>query len=1511
MLRNKTTTYTTLVLLLFLMCPNLSYATESEHPFVKNKGQWNEKVQFKANWGSAVLFLEKSAFHYQFIDYPDVHDHDFKMKNENVEGHTFRAEFVDANEAAEIFEKNPSFSNYNYFLGNDKSRWKSDVKAYQEVHYQNLYDKIDLNIYQKEGGIKYDFILESGADVKDILIHYKGADALKIRNGQLYVSHSLGNLIEAQPYAYQVVNGQEIKVECDFFINELGQVGFSLGEFDDSKTLIIDPELIFSTYSGSRFGNFGMTATYDKLGNGYMGGTIFSTGYDTTLGAFQRAFQGGASDIVISKFNSDGDQLLYATYIGGSSAETVNSMVVDDSLNLSIFGVTGSADYPTTTNAYDTSKETSQSITFQGYNVNFPSGTDIIVTKLNPSGSQLIGSTFFGGDKTDGLNISLSSQSNNNINLVYNYGDHFRGEIIADSTGNIFIGTSTYSDSLGNSVSPFRGSQDGIVAKFNADLSQLVWTYYLGGQSRDAIYSLKIMDDGNILVGGGTQSFIDFPVSTNAYQSTSGGGRSDGFISKIAGDGSALVNSTFLGTSNYDQVYFIEFDRFGGIYALGQSFGGLFPLKNSKIADTLAGQFIIKLENQLDSVIYSTTFGDGLTGGAINISPTAFLVDRCQNVYASGWGGHLQGGGTKFLTNNMPITSNSFRNSTNTGDFYLYVMQRNADSLLYGSYFGGTGSHDHVDGGTSRFDKNGIIYQSVCASCASGLTNSDFPTTPNAYHPTKSIVTGNDCNNALFKFDFEILPTAKIKSNKLVVCAPDYVRIQDSSLNAKQLTWDFYGTPSSTQDLDTTILFSNPGTYKVTLIAKDTICNSFDTTFINIEVKPNPVSLVPISDVLTCDTTSLDLTAITNGTANFFYWSSNPQFSDTLNVIQDSTLAVKPGIIQKTYYLLTLDTLGGCGLRDTVNVRYFPLLAAASISSDTICEKENVQLNSNFVNAQEFKWDFGDGRLDSNNLNPSISFNQPGIYQISVEVSNSACPRRDTAYLDLVVDTNRLEILGLLDTTYCGADTLLLIGNSRGSSDLFIWSSQPGLIDTLNNNLQDSTYKIFNSFNGNLYFHIEDRHCKLNDEVFVQYEPYDVSINTIPDSLCSPGALSINTTQIGVDRFIIDFGNGQIDSINQNPSSNYSQPGKYYFSFLTENFTCIQQDVYRDSIQIEPNVSLSSLRDTMICLGDSVRLTGNSSGSASKFIWSDDPDFTTNINPSGDSSIIVSPDIGSNLFYLFGSRSICSDSTVVVVDVLSTDIDVDDVASICIGDTIDIVATNFGFGTFSYTWSPNDSIISGQGTGSIEVSPKGDLFYYIHAQNQIGCQDRDSILIQVFQPAFDDALITSSVDTAYLGQQVFLNTNRTGSNLQYFWEPFDGVSDPNSANPIITPNQTTTYKVTITDLNTGCQVFAFKRIVVYEINCGEPSIFIPSGFTPNQDFINDVLFVRGPNISELDFKLFNRWGELVFETTSLDQGWDGKYKGKESDPGVFVYHLSAKCLDGQEFFKKGNITLIR
>jgi gliding motility-associated-like protein len=169
--------------------------------------------------------------------------------------------------------------------------------------------------------------------------------------------------------------------------------------------------------------------------------------------------------------------------------------------------------------------------------------------------------------------------------------------------------------------------------------------------------------------------------------------------------------------------------------------------------------------------------------------------------------------------------------------------------------------------------------------------------------------------------------------------------------------------------------------------------------------------------------------------------------------------------------------------------------------------------------------------------------------------------------------------------------------------------------------------------------------------------------------------------------------------------------------------------------------------------------------------------------------------------------------------------------------------------------------------------------------------------------------VYSDKDTIYQGQSVGLHATSI-PNCSYIWTPATGLDDPNSTNPIASPNQTTVYILTITDPH-GCIFIDTLKIIVLEVFCFDPYVYVPNAFTPDGDARNDVLFVRSKMVTEMNLLVYDRWGEKVFETNDINYGWDGTFPGKKCDPGVFVYYLDATCHNKAKYIKKGNVTLIR
>ena len=1008
--------------LLLLILSTAAKAQTGSIEFIENKGQWDDRVKFRSEVPAGAFFIRSGGFtvlQHNEQDLKKIHEVTKGHTAENagsknapllLRSHAYAVDFVNASDNLEIIPDKPLEYYNNYFIGNDPSKWAGNCKIYQGVTVKNVYPGIDVRYYTDKGQMKYDIIVKPGAELSRLAMRYTGADKLEVKDKQLVIRTSVGDVKELEPYTYQYEKNQRKKISAKYVV--IGkEIRFDIKNYNRNENLIIDPVLIFSSFTGSTGDNWGFTATYGPDGSFYSGGINLSSGFPVTNGAFQTVWGGGQgpntpADISIMKLNPLGTARIYATYIGGSSNEQPHSIVVDGAGNLIVAGRTNSPNYPTTgTNIYG---------------VSGGGGYEIVVTKLNASGSALIGSKMIGGTGDDGVNIAPESYSS----LQQNYGDNGRSEVILDGSGNIYVASCTRSNNF-PVVGAFQpgfggGNQDAVLLKLNPSVSALSFSSYLGGNGDDAAYVLSLAPNGNIFAAGGTAS-NNFPGTSGAVVQPSYAGNIDGFVAVVSNSGNTLIRSTYLGTGGIDQVYGVQFDKFGFPYVCGQTRGN-WPVINATYANAGAPQFIAKLEPDLSSFIYSTRFGK--TAAVPSISITAFLVDNCENVYVSGWGGTVDPQFPSSGTSGMPVTSDAIQGSTDGQDFYFFVLKKNATAQLFGSFFGqGGGFCDHVDGGTSRFDKQGVIYQAICANCGGGVI---FPTTPGVVGPTNPAPTsgggGAGCNLAMVKIAFDFAGVdAGLQSmingvpRDTAGCAPLTVDFRDTVANAVTYYW-YFGDGSLPNPFVTTVpntshTYNLPGTYQVMLIAEDSAtCNIRDTAYLTIRAGgiPATIDFIPVK-LPPCDSLKYQFNNLSVAppilpfTNTSFQWD----FGDNSPLVTTGPGPVfhsysSPG--SYTVKLILIDT-NYCNAPDTVKkvISIAPQVVADFDIPPTGCVPFAAQFTNTSIAGQTFIWNFGDGGT-STDTDPVHIYNTPGTYTITlIAIDPNTCNGADTTTAPLTV----------------------------------------------------------------------------------------------------------------------------------------------------------------------------------------------------------------------------------------------------------------------------------------------------------------------------------------------------------------------------------------------------------------------------------------------------------------------------------------------------------------------------
>jgi gliding motility-associated-like protein len=1474
--------------------------------FTENKGQWDSKILFRADVPNGNLLVEKNALYYFLYSHDDLSHihHPGSTEKVIVNGHAYKQEFVNANPNPALVP-DKSFSDYaNFYIGHNSANWASGAKIFGRVNYSQLYNGIDLSLYTSNNQLKYDLIAKPNSDVSQIKIRYNGVDAMNLKDGNLVIKTSVQDVIEEKPIAFQIVNGKKVEVLCRYVLlgNELS-FEFPDG-YNKNYDLTIDPNIVFSSYTGSTADNWGYTATYDNQGSMYVGGYVNATppgggNYPTTIGAFQAVWGGGTGgnngngngiafscDMGISKFSPDGSTLEYSTYLGGNDNDTPHSMVVDAQGNLLVYGVSYSANYPVSNNAYDNT-----------YNGN----GDIVVTKFNAAGTALLGSTFLGGSNMDGINFE--PQEFTSGNLKRNYGDQNRGEINIDAAGNIYVASVTFSSDFpvtaGALQATFGGVQDGCAFKLNSDCSQLVWCTYLGGSSDDACYSLDIGPNGTLYVAGGTMS-NNFPTTAGSFHSTYRGGQYDGFVAHINATGTQLLSSTYIGTAGNDQVYFVKLDGAGNVYFVGQTTGS-YPVVNAPYSNPNSGQFIAKLNPALNSVFYSTVFGSGI--GQPNISPTAFLVDTCQNVYVAGWGTN-SGAFASFQNNmlNMPLSNDAYQRTTDGTDFYFFVLSKNAQGMLYGSYFGGNGAIEHVDGGTSRFDRAGVIYQAMCAGCGG---NSRTPSTPGSWSPTNR---SSNCNLLGLKMEFNLSGT-RVNINaspRATGCVPLNVQFNSAGSNAPILLW-YFGDGGTSSVSNPTHLYTDTGTFRVMLVGIDSnSCNVSDTAYLDVWVRNDTISANFSPDIfIDCDSNKLVLYS-PNYLTTQYQWN----FGDGNTSTRDTAIHYYQNAGTYNITLIVSDS-SRCNLRDTFSTPIVipsRLSASFNISDSTGCAPLTVRFNIPPNPNAMYQWDFADG-TSSTQRNPTHIFQTGGIYRVRLIVFDStSCNIADTAYSIISPYDSAADARFIFTRTFYSCDSLLVTAwsNYQGADSQW-WDFGDGTTSTADT--VTHVYTTAGTFTLTHYVTDLDKICKPNDTARVAFslQPLNISI-TVPDTGgCLPFTANfIGNSQLFTTDFYWFFGDG--DSAQGSPVQHtYNSVGTFYVNVLAvDTNACSSVDtssaiitVIDDFVRADFDINILQQCDSILSI-----TLNNLSVDALEYSWSfGDGTSSSATNPAH--SYFNPGTYFITLVATDTNRCHPVDSITKPVQLKPNTTLNFTAQNVCSGYPVRF--DNFGSTTAQYNWSFGDGtstqlyepmhLYTSAGTYTVTL--------FMYDTTTCNLYDTASIDITVFaQPV---AAFDMPADTIKYGTPVDF-VNRSYNHTNSVWKFGDGTTST-EVNPTHDYKGIGNFRVCLTVYN--LQSSCFDTICKNLFISYKGLIGVPNAFSPNGDGINDVVKIEGKGIVELKFRIYNRWGELVFETDNPNVGWDGTYKGVPQEMEAYTYTVDAVLVNQQRVPLKGNITLLR
>lgn len=657
--------------------------------FTENLGQLeDDDVRFYSEGGNLVVSFKDYGISYTIFSHSEYF--------------VYEISFLGFEETTPRGELEKGTDN-NYLRGNDERAWITGVDTYQQIRYKGIYQGIDLVFYIKDGKLKYDLILEPGARHDEIGFRYIGIEP-QLQGGRIRLDTPLGTIWEDIPVSWQD-DGSPIDVH--YRILGTDTLSYHVEGWDPTKVLTIDPGVSLSTYIGGGQRDSGYDVTHDDEGNLYITGETQSTNFPTSAGSYDTTSNGGGDvfvtkintsvpevefstyiggsaedisyaidldtsgniviggrtasgdyptrnaydsqknwqnpDAFLTKLDSDGDSLVFSTFIGGWPTDAIYDITLDSSNNIYVTGETGPGwnqwqnrfKYPTTSGAYTR---------------NYVGGIETFATKFNSQGSNLVYSTYLPGSNNDyGLGIAV------------------------DGSGNAYITgltqSSNYPTTSGAFDRTYNNGGDAFVTKVLSSGGGLSYSTFLGGSSDDRGHAIVVDSSGQAIITGESESSggNSYPTTTQAYDITNGGG-DDVILTQLSSSGGSLQNSTYIGVGGADSGSDLYLED-GIVHLSGYTTSSSFPTTGDGFDRTYNGggdAFIMKMDLGGEGLIYSTFMGGSGLDEAEGIS-----VDQNGHIYIAG----------RTTSTDLPISINSIdRTANGNGDAFA--------AKFYPAYFG-------------------------------------------------------------------------------------------------------------------------------------------------------------------------------------------------------------------------------------------------------------------------------------------------------------------------------------------------------------------------------------------------------------------------------------------------------------------------------------------------------------------------------------------------------------------------------------------------------------------------------------------------------------------------------------------------------------------------------------------------------------------------------------------------------------------------------------------------------
>jgi len=1169
--------------------------------FIQNNGQFEDNVSYQTRSTDQVITVFEEGM--EFSQNPG-NSSVFMLLN-------------GSNPDKKIIGLNPLNGTANFYYGDDPSAWVTGAVLTSGVMYEEVYPGIDFTVSGTEGILKSEFILDAGADPSQIMLVYQGHTGISLNEttGDLVIETPARQIVDEAPVAYQEINGTRKEVDCSYVLGPDATVTFKLGAYDTAYPLVIDPILRYSLYFGGDGRDQGNSIKVDKEGYAYFIGTSWSdhlkyfknndkdplanhnppatqsalSAGDVSTeglapGSIQPYFGGGEKDAFVVKVNPDGTDLVYISYIGGSGTDEGTGLVIDESGNAYLTGGTNSPNFPVK-NAYRNA---------------LAGGYDAWMAKLDPTGKELLFSTYFGGEHDDfGFDIDIDKHHNVfvtgqtaswNFPVVNRYQlspygglpDAFITKFTAEGNSIVysnFIGGSAfdagtavsvdangYACIVGQTESPnfltikpyqdkLRGPFDAFVTKFDPEGKYpAMYSTYLGGSGADDARDIITLPDGSLIVVGITKS-KDFPT-VNAIQSELKG-LQDGFITTLNADGSALTQSTYFGGSLIDSITGAARDIEGNIYVVGTTNSPDLPVtlayqsKPGGSSDVLIAKFTPNI-SQIGYVTYLG--GSGIDEGrAIDVLPEgeAYLTGYTESKnfpkvwpYQQNFGDGDRDAFIVSLSEHDMIPVVDFEGVPTEGDAPLSVQFTDKSHGVPTSW-----AWEFGDGGTSTeknplhvYEKPGVYTVSLTAK---NIVSSQKKTKPDYIHVFEPVKP----------------PIADFSANPTEGMVPLTVTFTDLSQNEPD-NWSWvFGDGGTSTERNPVYTYNNPGTYTVNLTVSNRAGVSSKEKPELIHAKPAVIP--PVADFTANPTSGMVPLQVTftdtskNGPTAWKWTFGDRGSSNEQNPVHTYT---EPGI-----YNVTLNCSNSAGSDEITKPEFIhaqPAVIAPKAKFIGEPRTGTAPLRVTFTDLSEngptsWEWNFGDSQVSSEQ-NPVHVYEKAGKYTVSLTVKNSA--GSDTLVEQNYIIVNEPVLPPCAD--FSGAPregkaplTVTFLDLSKNNPKQWFWKFGDNTTSEERNPVHTYaaegkyTVELTVSNEGGADTKIAPDYITVTAPGF----PPDAQFKGFPTSGTAPLTVSFTDLSTGdPTKWNWDFGDGSVSN-EKHPEHTYNTPGEYSVTLTVEN----------------------------------------------------------------------------------------------------------------------------------------------------------------------------------------------------------------------------------------------------------------------------------------------------------------------------------------------------------------------